>query len=770
MNGNLLALGTVSALALGTAVRRGSRSVQSRTVQFTDLVSNFQVLLEDLMEERWGSDDGEPVSPPDVLPVTLRAVEPLYRQVEHDSWDDRGPAHVAEMVRTMGCRIPAALRRDPDAVADRLLARVACLKFRGTGKPRKRISCPWMAPVVTFGGVVADGRHRLFAAHQLGITHLPSIEMDDLGPAGSRSRTPGAILGDLPLYHGTRHDFEVFQLGHAGRKDNGWLGRGVYLTDSPDLAESYAKIKRGPVSPRVMEVRAFLQNPYVVDDQEDPDLKKKIAEKGERATLAMTAELRRLGHDGVILHLPEGGGAREIVVLDPGRIQHVRTRVLPPRRKKIGSLARAILFHVSPASNRASIERHGLRAPAYLVADASGASAIAGAHREDGETVDTWRVDASGLDVDRDPEQPGHWLVCREPVPASRVTRVSETVDSREKSAAFHAWFGQSHVVDNAGKPLVVYHGTSAVFDTFDKKMRGSVSESSDSKTGFFFTSSLQRAEEAARDAAWMTKPKTWARPAPDAARVMRVYLKMERPLVRHDIQDDPADTAKVIRAAKRAGHDGVVWMNGERGGRDYVVFEPSQVKSATENSGAFEPGKASIHLNRAGSPARRTARPIDLSWLPDVVYHGTCDTFWNEDSAQAITKPVSLCVSDRLKQAREYAVETAWHVRDGDLPGVKDASSWPLIVRMTRADLVAMAERGAEIIGDYGVEDFDFDSTSRTRKNAGAKRSYEELGTFCIYGAAVIESFKDALDVEEIDLPGAEEDEDEDGEFGEDA
>jgi len=192
VNGPLLALGTVGALvAAGAVTRQGSRSaLHPRTVRFADLVHNFQVLLEDLVEERWGSDDGEPVLPPDLLPVTLQAVEPLYRQVDDDAWDDRGPAHVAEMVRTMGRRIPASLRRDPDAVADRLLARVACLEFQGTGKPRRRYPCLWMAPIVTFGGVVADGRHRLFAAHQLGITHLPAIEMDDLGPPSTATGGP----------------------------------------------------------------------------------------------------------------------------------------------------------------------------------------------------------------------------------------------------------------------------------------------------------------------------------------------------------------------------------------------------------------------------------------------------------------------------------------------------------------------------------------------------------------------------------------------------
>ena len=432
--------------------------------------------------------------------------------------------------------------------------------------------------------------------------------------AGSRAHLAAlasSITPETPLYHGTRHDFETFVVGHPERKDAGWLGRGVYLTDSPDVAEAYARNKRGPVSPRVMEVRAHLQNPYVVDDQKDPDLKRKIAEKGERATLAMTDELRRLGHDGVILPLSEGGRSREIVVLDPARVQWVRTRVLPPiRRKKVGSLARAtpILFHVSPASNRTSIERQGLRAPAYLVADASGASAIAGAHREDGEVVDTWRVDASGLDVDRDPEQPGHWLVCREPVPASRVTRVLPVPTD---VPAFRAWFGQSRAVDDANKPLIVYHGTNAAFSAFRRAKKGWYG------SGIYFTPDPGVAREYAVD--------KWEEGSGES-RVVACYLRMEHPfryyhpgnwdttdLVRHVLSPEAAsavlarmqrdDTGLLGDAVRKTlearGYDGLIVENPD--GTEYVVFQPSQVKSV-ENIGTWDPRKRSMHLNRTRS------------------------------------------------------------------------------------------------------------------------------------------------------------------------
>ena len=40
---------------------------------------------------------------------------------------------------------------------------------------------------------------------------------------------------------------------------------------------------------------------------------------------------------------------------------------------------------------------------------------------------------------------------------------------SKEALENFYKWFGDSKVVDEQGRPLVVYHGTNAEFDTFDK-------------------------------------------------------------------------------------------------------------------------------------------------------------------------------------------------------------------------------------------------------------------------------------------------------------
>lgn len=62
------------------------------------------------------------------------------------------------------------------------------------------------------------------------------------------------------FYHGTAASFNAFDLDHPGRLDQGWLGRGVYLSDDPELANSYSNIKemKQGGEPNVMPLTAFL--------------------------------------------------------------------------------------------------------------------------------------------------------------------------------------------------------------------------------------------------------------------------------------------------------------------------------------------------------------------------------------------------------------------------------------------------------------------------------------------------------------------------------
>lgn len=180
---------------------------------------------------------------------------------------------------------------------------------------------------------------------------------------------------------------------------------------------------------------------------------------------------------------------------------------------------------------------------------------------------------------------------------------------------AFKRWFGDSKVVDAEGRPLVVYHGTAGIrddlakqgsipaFDEFSPRRRGSVTGSSDARSGFWFTTSKERAMVAAEEA---TAVAAESRRGPARREhILSMFLRMENPLRLGDVRAlEPAEVASIARRAKALGHDGVIFEAGERGGSDYLVFGQAQIKSADSNSGAFDPDNPSF-LGIAPPPAQ---------------------------------------------------------------------------------------------------------------------------------------------------------------------
>lgn len=67
------------------------------------------------------------------------------------------------------------------------------------------------------------------------------------------------------------------------------------------------------------------------------------------------------------------------------------------------------------------------------------------------------------------------------------------------ETAAFKRWFGDSKVVDEQGKPLVVYHGTNMEFDSFSSDAPRQYKNSIASMAGFSFSSSQDEAQSYGR-------------------------------------------------------------------------------------------------------------------------------------------------------------------------------------------------------------------------------------------------------------------------------
>ena len=209
---------------------------------------------------------------------------------------------------------------------------------------------------------------------------------------------------------------------------------------------------------------------------------------------------------------------------------------------------------------------------------------------------------------------------------------------SEKDRAAFDKWFGKSVVKDPQGNPLVVYHGTPGSFDTFDKHRLGKGND--EYGIGFYFTDSPEFAK------AYIG----------NHGSIMPVYIKIAKPIIfekqprmtyaqafklatglgrkhfyeflgeNYDLEFrgklsatqeylEPYVGMDIVVAgnnlfndfykgeeqewmfpeifARTVNRDGIIAKRGEH--FFYVVFSPTQIKSAVGNKGTFKPRTENI-------------------------------------------------------------------------------------------------------------------------------------------------------------------------------
>ena len=137
-----------------------------------------------------------------------------------------------------------------------------------------------------------------------------------------------------------------------------------------------------------------------------------------------------------------------------------------------------------------------------------------------------------------------------------------------------------SKVVNADGTPKVVYHGTNATFNVFQ------------SQSGEYWFSEYEDYAESMMEER-------------GGGEVKSVYLNMRNPY-RAKLSPgqftDPTYEAPILRNAKAAGYDGVIIENDTTdplaAETFYVVFNPEQIKSATDNIGIFDGGNPDIRYS----------------------------------------------------------------------------------------------------------------------------------------------------------------------------
>lgn len=131
-----------------------------------------------------------------------------------------------------------------------------------------------------------------------------------------------------PAYRGEAQEIVGdLQVGHPGRKDSGWLGQGLYFTNSPRIASMYSSMKApfggAERAPNVMPVNLSLKNPLVITSDQKEALRFLPDEARQNW---LNENVITKGHDGVTVRFPqreyEGGPfAEEYMVLDPSQVR-----------------------------------------------------------------------------------------------------------------------------------------------------------------------------------------------------------------------------------------------------------------------------------------------------------------------------------------------------------------------------------------------------------------------------------------------------------------
>jgi hypothetical protein len=203
----------------------------------------------------------------------------------------------------------------------------------------------------------------------------------------------------------------------------------------------------------------------------------------------------------------------------------------------------------------------------------------------------------------------------------------------------FRTWFGESKVTDEQGAPLVVYHGTNQNITAFDSSKIGA-RDAGFFGSGFYFTpdqdAALDYADSAVADTGQgeavalstyvsLQNPFVWDMSDEGAAQTREALatfgIKRESVRGNSAALSNSKEREQFNRAVRAAGYDGVV-VRDEDGVQEVVAFEPTQIKSATDNQGTFSAESANI-LEQSVSTRLPTAKKALENPLEEMLVIG---------------------------------------------------------------------------------------------------------------------------------------------------
>ena len=321
--------------------------------------------------------------------------------------------------------------------------------------------------------------------------------------------------------------------------------------------------------------------------------------------------------------------------------------------------------------------------------------------------------------------------------PNGEKTKLNAEQWATVRTTNFKNWFGDwendpenaSKVVDENGEPMVVWHGRSAEFNTFEKKEGVRFIMGFEDKVkaeGFFFSPDKGLAEEFASNS---------SRHRGGKANVVPCFLNIRRPMdltgedfdriyedvtgweymVGMDTQDNLwgiMDEEGMADKIKEKGYDGAIFVEEvddsyEPTKISYCALDANQIKSAENNNGDFSADNNDIRFSLAGERGaaaadkaeERTARMDNLSVArKDQIFFGVGDvSFSLRDMADGKESGAADMAEDLKSLNTPGEVDDAINTAIDDMP-----SGWQMANKKMIHIAQALGEnRKAEIAGE---------------------------------------------------------------------
>ena len=305
------------------------------------------------------------------------------------------------------------------------------------------------------------------------------------------------------------------------------------------------------------------------------------------------------------------------------------------------------------------------------------------------------------------------------------------------RTPSFKKWFGDwesdpenaSKVVDENGEPKVVYHGTpNGEFSVFDKNRLGETTDRTNAKMstlGFYFTNDDWIAKDYAKFLGTKSNPHMFS-----------VFLRTVNPLVVEDdgwgsaVDQTDARRSDLARWAKEDNNDGIIVVSTdyelENDELDtvYVVTEPNQIKSATDNVGTFDKDDPDIRYSMGDVKYSigDSSNSNDNSGIINAFRH-PLDTLGKKFGL----KPDKI-ITDEDEKARKR--EEINKVIEAYLknPNDKEIRKRKKELHINN-DMIAAYANGEEYLNDINLKQYFFGSASRIAKKLVSFRVYYNIG-----------------------------------------